>query len=47
MEGSLASFCLAPGLLAKLSQAGFFTVEDLDGVTTHDLTLGKNCGIED
>ena len=41
MERSLATFPLAPGLLSRLSQAGFFTVEDLDGIKAQDLTLGK------
>jgi hypothetical protein len=30
---------LEPRLLSKLSQAGFFTVEDLDGIKAQDLAL--------
>ena len=41
METSLSAFHLAPSLLTRLGQAGFFTVEDLQGYSSSDIGLGE------
>jgi len=41
MRRSLSSYPLHPGLLAKLTEAGFETTLDLDGVGPVELAKGE------